>query len=181
MKNFKTEGVVIRRRNYKDQDRVLTIFTKTHGKIFVRGTGVRKITSRRAGHIELLNHGVFTLYQGNSYPILTEAITINNFAEIKNNMDKIPPSYHLCEIVDGLCPENQENMEVFELLVDTLDRLSDNQNNIEKIVADFEVSLLSLLGYWNKQQFAQAFDSEQFIENILERRLKSLRIFTKIN
>lgn len=188
MRNFKTEGIIIKRRNYKDSDRILTVLTKTHGKIYVRAAGVRKITSRRAGHIELLNHSILTLYQGNAYPILTEVSGINNFSMIKNDLDNIGLALHLCELVDGLCPENQENTRVFLLLRSTLERLSqaavlNKANNPDEgrlIINEFEMQILTLLGYWNKANYAQAFDTGDFIENILERRLKSRNIFSKM-
>ncbi len=199
MRNFKTEGIVIKRRNYKDSDRVLTILTKTHGKIYVRASGVRKITSRRAGHIELLNHSTLTLYQGNSYPILTEASTINNFTDIKSDLNNIGLALHLCELIDGLCPENQENYRVFYLLKETLERLnapdysssealaesrslgadSSRQARTISLINEFEMQLLTILGYWNKAEYA-TLDTESFIENILERKLKSRTIFTKL-
>lgn len=180
MRNFKTEGIIIKRRNHKDSDRVLTVLTKTHGKIYVRAAGVRKITSRRAGHIEVLNQSILTLYKGNSFPVLTEAETVDNFSSIKNDLDQIGLALHLCELVDGLCPENQENIRVYFLLKETLTRLSRGESS-KSIINEFEMQLLTILGYWNKTEFAQAFDTQDFIENILERKLKSRKIFEKIS
>ncbi len=186
MRNFKTEGIIIKRRNYKDSDRILTVLTKTHGKIYVMAAGVRKITSRRAGHIELLNHAVLTLYQGNAFPILTEASTIDNFSGIKSELNNIGLALHLCELVDGLCPENQENIRVFYLLKETLGKLANGENN-SSIVNEFERQLLMILGYWHKSNFATAsepnqteVDTQIFIENILERKLKARQIFAKL-
>jgi DNA repair protein RecO (recombination protein O) len=179
MRNFKTEGIIIKRRNHKDSDRVLTVLTKTHGKIYVRAAGVRKITSRRAGHIEVLNHSVLTLYQGHSYPVLTEVSPINNFSEIKEDLDSIGHALHLCELVDVLCPENQENSTVFQLLNETLTKLC-NGDKTKTLINEFEMRLLTQLGYWNKTNFVQAFDSENFIENIIERKLKARTIFSKM-
>lgn len=212
MRNFKTEGIIIKRRNYKDSDRILTVLTKTHGKIYIRAAGVRKITSRRAGHIEPLNHCILSLYQGKAYPVLTEATTINNFSDIKKDLDMVGYAYHLCELIDGLCPENQENMKVFDLLTKTLNQLSrfvipdlprpsklgevgiGDPSNVDSrlrgndtLISEFEMQLLSTLGYLSESRqngpeanFAQMFDTQDFIENILERRLKSRNIFTKM-
>lgn len=185
MRNFKTEGIIIKRRNYKDSDRILTVLTKTHGKIYVKAAGVRKITSRRAGHIEPLNHAILTLYKGHTFPILTEIATLNNFQALKGDLDRIGVALHLCELIDGLCPENQENMRVFDLLVKTLSRLP--LEDMRTVVSEFEMQLLEILGYLsadkqkNSASFLQAFDTQDFIENILERRLKSRTIFAKMH
>ena len=124
MRNFRTEGIIIRRRDFKDADRILTVLTRDHGKIAVRASGIRRIPSRRSPHVELLNHCTLSLYQGSKFPILTEAQTLDSFSSIKDDLHKIGLAYHLCELVDGLCPEGQENRGVFGLVKTTLTRLA---------------------------------------------------------
>src|ERR1700691_3974014 len=120
MRNFRTEGIVIKRRNFNEADRIVTVMTRDYGKLQIKATGVRKITSRRSAHIELLNHTVLHLYKGHTFSILTEAKVLDDFAPVKAHFDKVGFAYHLCELVDGLCPENQENRNVFFLLQRTL-------------------------------------------------------------
>lgn len=177
MRHFKDEAIIIRRRNYGEADRLLTVFTKKHGKLTIKATGVRKIQSRRSSHIELLNHANLAMYKGRSIPVLTEVTTINNFSEIKKDLHKVGFAYHLCELIDGLCPENQEHAPVFALFVEALTRLSGDED-IVTTIHEFEVELLTELGYWNKDH--ANIDTHQYIENILERRLKSKHIFSKI-
>ena len=144
----------------------------------MKAIGVRKIQSRRSSHIELLNHANLAMYRGRSMPTLTEVTTINNFQEIKADLMKVGFAYHVCELIDGLCPENQENSEIFDLLVDTLRRMSSSED-ILPVIHEFEVELLSNLGYWNKDH--ANVDTQAYIENILERRLKSKYIFSKLH
>ncbi len=212
MRNFRTEGIIIKRRNFGEADRILTVMTRDYGKLQIKAAGVRKITSRRSAHIELLNHTILHLYKGHTFSILTEATVVNDFAPVKAHFDKVGFAYHLCELVDGLCPENQENRNVFFLLQKTLSDLSqqkdiympqyvtaeiedytlgtfglggsDAPRSVAKqsgILEDFEVTLLSELGYWNKHEAAsQHFDTHDMIEQILERKLKSRSIFAKL-
>jgi len=180
MRTFKTEGIIVRRRNFKDADRILTVLTPNNGKIVIRASGIRKIPSRRSPHVELLNHSSLTLYKGNAFPVLTEAQTINNFALIKEDLQKIGLAYHLCELIDGLCAEGQENRQVFSLLKGTLMRLSTEENSLN-LINNFQTELLHALGFWNKQSvLAKEIDMDHFVENILERKLKSKSIFAKL-
>ena len=200
MRSFKTEGIIIKRRNIGEVDRFLTVFTKNHGKITVKAVGVRRIISRRSPHVELLNRSVLTLYKGNGYalPILTETESLDDFSSIKKDLTKIGFAYHICELVDGLCPENQEDRAVFSLLQKTLTHLchpersegsSQNgvrffasaQNDILMIIHEFEIELLTLLGYWHKPQaLSTNLNTQYFIEGILERKLRSRSIFSKL-
>ena len=128
IRSFKTEGIIIKRRNFGELDRILTVLTKTNGKIQVRAPGVRKITSRRSSHIELLNLCILTLYKSSRslFAIVTEAQTLENFLPIKNNLPKVGFAYYVCELVDSLCAENQENRRVFFLVRDVLSRLEND-------------------------------------------------------
>jgi len=141
MKSYKTEGIVIKRRNLGEADKILTIFTRKFGKLQVKAPGVRRITSRRSSHVELLNHTSFSLYHGKNLPVVTEAEVISTFSEIKENLGKVSVAYHLCELVDNLCPDDQENYEVFILLRDTFSKLTNGVDR-KALVKRFELDLL---------------------------------------
>lgn len=176
MRAFKTEGIVIKRRNTGEADRLLTVFTKAHGKLLIKAVGVRRITSRRSAHTELLNYGLFSLYKGRSYPILTEVDTKDHFAEVKTDLEKISAAYHLCELVDGLCPDHQENRGVFYLLKATLEQLT-VECNLKNEIKLFEVELLYMLGFLPRltPHYVQTFDAVPFVENLLARKLRTKR------
>lgn len=175
MRSFKTEGIVIKRKNVGEADRIVTVFTKRFGKIRISAKGVRRISSKRSAHVELLNLAHLTLYKGNGFPILTEAEVIEDFSLIKDNLTKVGFAYHICELVDGLCAENQESRRVFELLRSVLSRLS-KEEDIAPIIHEFEIELLSTLGFFPRYQPIHNFDTHSFIERILERKLKSKRV-----
>jgi DNA repair protein RecO (recombination protein O) len=178
MRSFKVEGIIIKRKNYGEADRLLTVLTKNNGKIQVKATGIRRIASRRSAHVELLNYSVLSLYRGKTYAILTEAQAIDNFSPIKDSLEKMGLSYHLCELIDGLCAENQENMKVFYLLKNCLSALTMN-DGLADSVREFEIELLTILGYLPHER-AERLDTRDFIESILERKLKSYPIFARL-
>lgn len=175
MRSFKTEGIVIKRRDVGEADRIVTVFTKKYGKIQISAKGVRRITSRRSSHVELLNLSLLTLYKGKSLPILTEAEVLEDFSSIKENLIKVGFAYHICELIDGLCAENQENSKVYYLLREVLSRLSKG-DDIAITIHNFEIELLSYLGFYSRHRMDSRFDTHSFIELILERKLRSKKI-----
>lgn len=174
MRTLATTGIVIKRRDIGELDKIVTIFTPDHGKIVAKAKGIRKIISRRLPHIELLNHVSFSLYRVSSSSILTEIQTVNSFSEIKSDLKKIGLAYHICELIDSLCPENQEHDEVFSLLCGFLDKLS-SRSAVSKAMHQFEIDLLTMLGYYSDQDLSGS-KASFFIESILERKLKSRQI-----
>ena len=172
MRTFKTEGFIIKRRNSGEADRILTIFSRDFGKIQAKAPGTRKITSKRSPHIELLNLSVLTLYKSSrsSMSIVTEASTLKTFSSIKRNLKKIGFSFYICELINNLCAENQENNKVFYLLKDTLVNL-ENFSSYDLLLNEFEERLLTALGF--APEFYSIENRKSFIEGILEKKLRA--------
>jgi DNA repair protein RecO (recombination protein O) len=177
MRSFKTEGIIIKRKNYGEADRFLTILTPRHGKIKILAKGVRKISSRRSSHIELLNLSYLSIHESRM-PILTEVEAINHFENLKSDLDKSAYAFYVCELVDGLLAEHQENRQAYDLLRQVLYDLEIDPDPRKKI-KKFEQDILILLGFWPKERvFAQ--DQTAFIEEIMERRIKTKRILPSV-
>lgn len=177
MRTYKIEGIVLKRRNLGEADRILTVLSKELGKISIRAPGVRRIPSRRSAHVELLNFSKLTLYRSSRsfMPLLTEAQTLEDFSSIKDNLQKIGYAYYLCELINGLCPDNQENRSVFFHLKSTLFALNQT-SDAYALVKRFEKNLLSTLGFWSEAKLLQTQDSEIVMERLLERKIKTLRV-----
>lgn len=180
MRYSNIEGIVLKRRNVGEADRLVTIFTRQHGKIQVKAVGVRKIASKRASHIEPLNRITCTIYRGKGMPLLLEAQAGELFGSLKENLQKLGLAYHVCELIDGLCPENQENQQVFDLLTDTFARL-EKGDRVAPLIHAFELQLLSLLGYWSEGSVdLTGAKASFFIESILERKLKTRQMLLQL-
>jgi DNA repair protein RecO (recombination protein O) len=177
MRTYKTEGIVLKRRNLGEADRILTILSKEFGKITVKAPGVRRIQSRRSSHVELLNLSQFTLYSGSKtfMPIVTEAQTFEDFSPIKSDLHKVGLALYICELINGLCAYNQENRGVFFQLKTTLLELSKTLDAVD-LVKKFEKELLTELGFWSEAKMLQTQNSQLVMERLLERKLKTLRI-----
>lgn len=173
MRSYKTEGIVIKRKNFGEADRILTVFTKNRGKIQLMAKGVRKITSKRSSHIELLNHSTLGIYEG-KLSILTETECLNHYSGLKSDLKKAGYAFYICELIDGLCAEGAENRGVFNLLQSTLFKL-EIEENPKVLVAEFEKQLLTLLGYWPENQMFLE-DPGSFIEDIMEKKIKTKKI-----
>ncbi|MSU25824.1 MAG: DNA repair protein RecO [Candidatus Levybacteria bacterium] len=176
VRNFRTEGIIIKRRNIGEADRILTLLTPFNGKIYVKAPGVRKITSRRSSHIEPFTHSLFTLYRGRATPIVTEVQCIEYFILLRENLTKIGSAYYFCELIDGLCAQDQEQLSVFNLLKKSLSHLN-MDGDIESIVHNFEIELLIRLGFYKQSSETKNFNASEFIEQLLERRLKTRRMY----
>ncbi|MDP3998006.1 MAG: DNA repair protein RecO [bacterium] len=180
MRSYKTEGIILKRSNYGEADRILTAFTKHHGKIKIMAKGVRRIKSRRGPNVELFNWTTLFLRKGKNFDLLGEAEVKNSFFSLKNDLQRVGICYQICELIDGLCPEGQENRRVFDLSVNIFSQVATpNFKSFANFLPNFELELLRELGYWPKNKFPPV-SIQSFIEEILERKLKTPRFLAQI-
>ena len=178
---FSTDGIVIKRTNYSESDKILTIYSKANGKLVVLAKGIRKINSKKAPHLELFNHVRASIVRGKSIDIITEALTIEVFKSIRLRLERTAYAYRISELIDRLCPQNQVNYVIYELLLHVINLINtENINNLETIVDEYTINLLWELGYLEKGKSLSKGQIIQFIENIIERKLKSDKLLTKL-
>src|SRR5262245_57488625 len=142
---YRTEAVIIRRSDFGEADRVLTLITP-HGKRRVVAKGARKTTSRLAGHIELFTHATLLLAVGRNLDIVTQSVILHSFDGLRGDLKRIGAAYYAAELIDRLIEEDDENRPAFDLLVDTL-RALDTTRNLDLVLRSYELRLLGFLGY----------------------------------
>lgn len=142
---YRTEAVVIRRSDFGEADRLLTLVTP-HGKRRVVAKGTRKTMSRLAGHIELFTHATMLLAIGRNLDIVTQSAILQPFDQLRADLQRISAAYYVAELLDRLLEEEDANRPAFDLLVGTLAAL-DGTRNIDLVLRFYELHLLGYVGY----------------------------------
>ena len=179
-KTFKTEGVILKRTNFGEADRILTLYTKHFGKISLIAKGIRKTTSRKGGNLELFNQVRIFAAKGKNLDIVTEVELVNSFKDWRQDLKKVAVAYQLAELVDKLSAEGVENDEVYELLINYLATLS-QVANIESRISNFELSLLQSLGFWPRGKPIGNLNLDNFIEDLINRKLKAKNFLKRVS
>ena len=76
VRSYRTQAIVLGHIEYGEADRILKLFTFEQGKITAIAKGVRKIRSRKAGHLEPFTRVNLFLAKGRNMDIITQAETI---------------------------------------------------------------------------------------------------------
>lgn len=144
--SFRVEAVILRHSDWGEADRLLVLFTREMGKVRVVAKGVRKIRSRKAGHLEPFTRATLQLARGRDMPIVTQADTVTAYIPLREDLLRTGYAAYIVELVDRFIYEEGENRFLYALLVDTLDRLNE-ASLLWQPVRYFEVQLLDLLGF----------------------------------
>ena len=143
---YKTPAIVLRQRRLGDADKIVTVYTANFGKLDAVAKGVRRVTSRLAGHVEPLTHGSYLIAHGRNLDIVTQAQTIETFQPLRDDLNRLSRAIYAAELVDRFTEERSENFALYRLLLDTLRRLA-QRDDLDLALRFFEMALLGLLGY----------------------------------
>lgn len=148
MATYKTQGIIIARKNFFEADRIITVLSLRHGKIKLIAKGVRKFLSKNAGSIELFVISNLLAAEGRNFDVLASAEIVKSFKDIRGSLEKTALAYKMAELVDRTLEENQEHDDVFDLLkasLEYLDNATFDKNNL--IFEFFAINLLSKIGF----------------------------------
>ncbi|MEK7277992.1 MAG: DNA repair protein RecO [Chloroflexota bacterium] len=145
-RTFRTEAVVLRRRDFGEADRVLTLFTPESGKIHVLAKGIRKPASRKAGHLELYTRAMLMLAKGRDMDIVTQAESIQSYRPLRENLLRSSYGTYCVELLDKFTPDESENKPLYDLLTRALGWLAES-DDLALTARYYELQLLGMVGY----------------------------------
>lgn len=173
MRSYSSEGVVIARRNYGEADRILVLFTKDHGRTSVMAKGVRKLTSRKRGHLEVFNYIKFHAVHGKGIDLMTEAEIIEGFGKVRSDLKKVAVAYFLTEVVGKITRDGEPHEELFDLLLEYL-KMLEKSSSLKRLRSEFTRRALSVVGFWPKDK--EMGNPDYILEGIAERKVNSIRV-----
>lgn len=125
VKDIRTEGIVLRRTNYGESDRILNVLTP-EGKCTVIAKGVRKARSKLAGGIEMFSLIDFNLHFGRGeMGIVTGAKMISYYGEILKDFQKMELAGMVLKRTSRVA-ESSDSPEYFKIVKMCLECLNDN-------------------------------------------------------
>jgi len=169
------KAYVIHSRPYKETSLIVTFLTEKKGKISAVAKGAKRKNSRLSGNLEpfqCLNID----YRGKSdLKSLVLAEPIEAFEDFFGS-ENLYSAFYVNELINYLVAQADESMEIFDIYKKCISNLKRN-NQIEKILRDFELNILSTLGY--EINFLSDYDSNEPIMNGLRYKYSPQSGFSK--
>lgn len=179
---YSVEGIVLKRHSVGEADRILTVFTRQRGKLRLIAKGIRRITSRRAGHLEVFSDVILMVHAHKGLDIVTEAQRVKGTL-IEAESAGLGYAYCMCELVDQLLADGQEHPDVFYLLKESLKTVGSSADARvwQATMSRFVHELLRNLGFLTATRNLPEGEMKEYIESITERKLHSWPLLTQLS
>jgi DNA repair protein RecO (recombination protein O) len=147
--SLKTEGIVIRSLRYGEADRILHLYTPSHGRVGAIAKGVRRARSRFGGRLEPFFRLDLVLYQGRGDLLtVTGAETIAAHPRLREDAGALDGAARACEAVGRVFDDGEPHAGVYHLLTNQLALLDRDPARAGRANAlAFRVKLLLAAGF----------------------------------
>jgi len=150
MRLYKTEAVILTDSDLGDQDKVITLFSKEHGKVKAVAKGARRLKSRFSPAIQMLSYVTAVLYESKRMAMdtLNECEINSSFLGIRNDLLRLAYGYYVAELMMKFVQGSETPRFLFDLLLKTLFSLEKiPKQSLSALMRGFELKILSILGY----------------------------------
>ena len=120
MKIIKTNCIVLKKKEMKEADLLVTLFSKEYGKIMATAYGIRKSRKRNVVSLKPLNEVEITLSQKNNFYVVQDVEILKNFKNILKNIEKLEISLYVLDSIDKIYYITDENGDFFDKLLEIL-------------------------------------------------------------
>jgi DNA repair protein RecO (recombination protein O) len=146
MEIHRSDAIVLGVADYREADRLVTLFCRDLGKIRGVARGAKRSIRRFGGALESFALLSVELVPSEGLAQLRSADIGTIFPAIRRDLPKIALAGYACELVESLVPEGMPYPRLFRLLVAYLERL-DSAAATRSDRRFFEINLLNILGY----------------------------------
>lgn len=143
-----TKALVLRTVDYRETDKILTLFTQEQGKLTASARGCRKKGSAIAAGCQLLAWSEMVLYDYQGRWAIKEAAVERLFQGVRDDITRLALGCYFAEVSELLAVEGEPAPELLSLTLNSLhalDKLPDRPLPLVK--AAFEWKAMALAGY----------------------------------
>ena len=185
MAEEKVKGIVVKLIDYKDADKLASVFTLEQGLITAKFNGVKKDKAKLKAVAQPFVFAEFILANKGNMNTVTSAELLDNFPKILNDYNKTICAYIVLDIIKTILPTQKAEQDIFLLTLSSLKNIENNNELVATI--DYILKFVAFSGmelqlpdadyiYFNKQtaEFTQSRESAQQIDKKVYSALKSI-------
>ena len=148
MEPEKTTAIVLRVVDFSETSCVVTLFTRSLGKITALAKGARRPKGPFESAIDVLAicNVVFIHKKSESMDLLTEAKLDRRFRSAGRDLQRLYSGYYIIELLRTLTDEADPHPKVFDLMMESMSKI-DGEGELAEAVFKFECGLLQELGH----------------------------------
>jgi len=144
-----TEAIVLNSMKYGDTSKIVSLFTKSFGKVSVLAKGSRKAKNKFGSSLEPLSYSSVSFYNNpnRDLKILADSELFIPLRKIPESFEHLSAGLILSEAITQVIDINEINLELFEIVSEILIRLNELLPYPYNYSTYFQIKLAEILGF----------------------------------
>ncbi len=147
MELIKTSGVVIRQTKVKENDLMLTIFTKDLGVIRASARGARGFKNKLSAGTALFAYSEFVLYPGRELYKVNSCELLESFYSLTGNIERLAFATYIADLTGYAIQEEEGTQRLLSLFLNTFYLFARWGGELRTVKCVYELKLLEFLGF----------------------------------
>lgn len=145
---FTDSGIILFRQEFREADRMVSLYTREHGRLNARLPGVLRAAGKLKAVSEPFACADYRFYvrRGGTVATITGGKINSIFPHIRQDLKRTTLAMHFCELIQRLTPLHQPSEAKYELLLAALTELELGEIN-SAFAAAFTLRLMTLAGF----------------------------------
>src|SRR5688500_1891271 len=110
---YKDEGVILKTIKLGEADRIVTIFTRSNGKVRAVAKGVRKTKSRFGARLEPFTQADLMIYKGRNLDTITSVDIVRSFDEVRSDYRCLTSAAAHAVVVEKMSEERERSQSTY--------------------------------------------------------------------
>ena len=140
-------AIVLRRVNYRDNDRMVTLLSPSRGRIEAIIRNCRKPKSHNLNAAELFALGDYMVIESGGHMTVTSVHLIETFYPLRADYDRLTCGVWLLGLAEAVAEPEQDEQELFMLLLHTLSRLAFSDQPWKPLLSGFLLHFSACQGF----------------------------------
>lgn len=146
--DIKTDGIILRETMTGEQDRLVTVLTRSNGVIKAFVNGARNPKSKNVSSTGLLCYSDFVIHKSQKgVYVIREAVAKEIFFSLRKDIVNLSLAQYFAELTYELSPREEDSSEFLSLILNSLYLLSMGKKSRKMIKSVIELRMLTLAGF----------------------------------
>lgn len=142
---YSSRAIILKNRDFKEADRLITVFTEKQGKVTAVAKGVKKPGSSLRACTQPFCHSFLHFYQGKELDLITQGQILNFFGNSREDIKRTLYMVYFMEILDKSLMERYPLPGLYKKVGDVLEIMNNSFNPL--YARYFELQVLAELGF----------------------------------
>lgn len=147
MSQIKTRCIVTGYADYRDNDRMLSLFSAEKGRLDAKAHNCRKATSPLLSCAQPFVYGEYVLFDYKNKLAVDQCEVLESFYPLREDVERFAAASLACSLCRGAVQEGEGNEALFSLLYHTLSYLAYGESPTRDMTSCFLIHFLTLTGY----------------------------------